>query len=147
MTFWHKKIFPVFWFGSLALFTVAAFPLIAGGAPVFVLFVPLFMAVFGYVFMRWLIFPLADEVFLTDDEEIVVRKGAYEDRFPISNIINVDSSMLVNPERITLTLEQPCTLGSEVIFSPPIRLWSFSRHPLALELIKRAHQARTEKRP
>lgn len=141
MTFWHKRAFPAFWFGFLALFICLAVPtIIKGGAPVFILIVPVMLAIFGYGLLRWLVFPLADEVFL-DEDDVIVRKGDVTARFPIRQIINVDSSIMTNPQRITLTLREPCALGREIIFSPPtsFRFFSVSRHPIAQELIARIH--------
>jgi hypothetical protein len=139
LTWWYKRGFPIYLFAFIALFTL--FVILAGvnqpvPAPVYLF--PAVMAVFGYVLLRWLVFPLADEVFLSDDQ-IIVRNGGEEDSFPITNIINVEASLMVNPERITLTLREPCRFGREVIFSPPVRWWPFTRHPLAEELIRRVN--------
>jgi hypothetical protein len=101
--------------------------------------VPLGMAVFGYVLMRWLVFSLVDEVWI-DGDDLVVRNQDDEDRFPITNIVNVDSSGMTNPERVVLTLRTPSRFGQEIAFSPPMRLWPFARHPLATELIRLAHR-------
>jgi hypothetical protein len=139
MTFWHRRVFPVFWFGFLTLWTVCAALLSRkAGPPLFVFFIPAVMAVFGYFLMRWLVFPLADEVFL-DEDEMIVRKNGKEVRFPVRQIMNVDSSMMTNPERITLTLREPTELGREIVFSPTFRFHLFSRHPIAEELIARAN--------
>jgi len=107
--------------------------------PAFTLFVPLGMAVFGYVLMRYLVFSLVDEVWI-DGDDLVVRNRDEEDRFRIANIVNVDSSGMTNPERIVLTLRTPSRFGQEIAFSPPMRLWPFGRHPLATELIRLAHR-------
>lgn len=139
-TWWYKRGFPILWFGFLAL-CVLLVALAAPGqqAPPEMVLVPAGMALFGYVLMRWLVFPLADEVYLSDDL-VIVRSGAEEDSFPITNIINVESSRMMHPERITLTLREPCRFGREVVFSPPTR-WglALTRHPLADELIRRAN--------
>ena len=139
MTFWHKRVFPAVSVGFLALWTSLAVPaIIKGGMPVFALLIPIGLAVFGYFFMRWLVFPLADEVFL-DGDDLLVRKNDLEARIPVRQIINVDSSMMTNPERITLSLREPCVFGHEIIFSPIHRFHLFSRHPIAEELIARAN--------
>ena len=108
-------------------------------APIFIVLLPIVMMVFGYVLMRNLIFDLVDEVFLNGDE-IIVRNFGEMDQFAVSNILNVDSTVTTNPERITLTLKEPCVFGSEVTFSPPMRFWPFGRHPVARELIELAHR-------
>jgi hypothetical protein len=139
MTIWHRRVFPFLLFGFLALWTSFAAPaIIKSGDSMFVLFIPVMLAIFGYFMMRWLVFPLADEVFL-DGDTVLVRKDGTEARFPVRHIINVDSSMMTNPERITLTLREPCELGREIVFMPTYRFHFFSRHPIAEELIAKAN--------
>ncbi len=136
---WHKKAFPTFWFGFIGIWSIFALSsVLQGDAPFFVLLIACGMAAVGYTFMRILIFPLADEVWI-DDENLLVRKGGEEDSFPISTIINVESSKMQNPEHITLTLRQQTKFGTEVVFSPPTRWWPFGRHPVAQELLSRVH--------
>ncbi len=138
-TWWHKNAFPMIFFGFLGLFTLAwMVGVIQQQVPAPPLLIPLGMAAFGYVLMRWLVFPLADEVWI-DSEDIVVRNSGQEERFPITNVLNVESQLFTNPERVILTLKQPCGLGREIVFSPPQRWWRLSRHPIAEELIRRAH--------
>lgn len=138
-TFFHKRFFPVIWFGFLSVFIVFA---IVGALhkemPPFVVLMPIAMMVFGYFFMKALVFDLMDEVYL-DGDQIIVRNSNEEDSFPIANILNVDSSTMTNPERITLTLRRPCRFGDTLTFSPPKRWWPFGRNPLAIELIRLAH--------
>lgn len=138
-TFWNRRVFPVLWFGFLALWSCAAgYGVFHKGVPIFVLLVPAVMAVFGFLMMRWLVFPLADEVFL-DGDEVIVRKGGREIRFPVRQIINVDSSVMTRPERITLLLREPCEWGREIVFTPTFHFRWFTRHPIAGELIARAN--------
>jgi hypothetical protein len=138
-TWWHKKAFPTIWFGFLAVFTcVWIIPVARGEVPAGTIFIPLGMAAFGYLLMRVLVFPLVDEVWI-DGDDLVVRNRDEEDRFPITNIVNVDNSWMTNPEQIRLTLRNPSRFGQEIVFSPPIRWWPFGRHPVSRELIARAH--------
>jgi hypothetical protein len=139
LTFWYRRVFPVFWFGFLALWTMFAtlWPG-RGHPPLFVLFFPAVMALAGYLMMRRLLFPLADEVFL-DGDEVIVRKNGKEIRFDVRQIINVDSSTLRSPQRITLTLRKPSELGREILFCPKYRFLLFSRHPTAEELIAKSN--------
>jgi hypothetical protein len=95
-TWWHKKAFPVVWFGFLGIFTVAWIPgVVRQRVPAPTLLIPLAMMVFGYVLMRLLIFGLVDEVWL-DDDHLIVRNREDEDRFPITNIVNVE--LLIHDE-------------------------------------------------
>jgi hypothetical protein len=138
-TFWYRRVFPVFWFGFLLLWTVFALLLSGNERPPRIIFlIPGVMAIFGYFMIRWLVLPLADEVFL-DGDEILVRKNGKKIRFSIRQILNVDSSMMTNPERITLTLREQSELGKEIAFSPTYRWHFFSRHPIAEELIAKSN--------
>jgi hypothetical protein len=142
LTFINKRVFPGLWFGLLAFFTCLALTgVFLRGEPIFILLVPIALAVIGYAVMRTLIFDLMDEVYL-DGDDLVVRNRGDEERIPLAHVINVNATLMTNPERITLTLSEPSQFGSEITFSPLHRWWPFSRHPLAKELIWRAQEAR-----
>jgi hypothetical protein len=141
-TFFNKRVFPFLWFGGIALVLSSTLPAVVRGADPMAVIVPLIMAAGGYLIMRMLIFDLMDEAYL-DGSDLVVRKSGEEERVPLSNVINVNATVLTNPERITLTLREPCRFGKEIVFSPPMRLMHLGRHPLAAELIELADAART----
>lgn len=144
-TWWWKSVFPALWYGFLIFATVAS--LIGAKAPgnqanppiplLLAIFVG--MGVFGYVLTRWLIFPLMDEVYLADDH-LLVRNRGEEDTIPLDNVVNVEGSVMMSPERITLTLREPSRFGREIIFCPPFRWWTLTRHPLADELMRLVHK-------
>lgn len=144
MTFFQKRVFPFLWFGFLAVMIVS---IINGQtrdgqhAPWPFLLVPVAMAMFGYLLFKALIFDLADEVHDLGDS-LLVRRNGMEATIPLPSIINVSSSALQNPQRITLTLREPCELGKEVAFMPPHQWNPFARNPLAAELIERIDAAR-----
>lgn len=138
LTWWHKRAFPTFWFGFLALFTLNWIPsVVRGEAPAATLAIPLGMAAFGAVLMCWLVFPLVDKVWI-DGDELVVRNHGQMDRFPIANVVDVDGSYMANPESIGLYLNTPCRFGKTIRFAAPFRLFMFGTHPLAQELIDRS---------
>jgi hypothetical protein len=151
MTFFYKRIFPMLWFGFLAFFVLMAVPVglafskTSNAVPILpFLFVPAFMAVFGYFLFRSLIFDLADEV-MDEGAALTVRKGKDVERIALEDIINVNSTMLVNPPRITLTLRRPCAFGEAVSFMPPARFAiasAFRIHPIAEDLIRRIEAKR-----
>ena len=65
LTFFYKRVFPVMWFGFLAVFFLTA--LMKGLAANSIsnlpfLIVPVVMAIIGYQFMKRMAFDLADEV-------------------------------------------------------------------------------------
>lgn len=139
LTWWYKKVFPAVWFGFLGFWTLAWIPgVVSGRVPALTLVGPPAMAIFGYALMRWLIFPLVDEVWI-ENNDLIVRNHGQEDRFPAANILNVESQVFANPERVVLTLREPCRFGGEILFVPPFRLIHVSRHPIAEELMHLAH--------
>jgi hypothetical protein len=140
-TFWYKWLFPIIWFGAMAAFAGNA--LLRNDPAQFLPFiiVPVLMAVFGYVIMRKLVFDLVDEVW-DDGTSLIIRNRGEEDRVPLSNIMNVSYSPLINPPRVTLTLRQPSNFGSEISFSAPVRFVPFAKSPVIEDLILRVDAAR-----
>jgi len=147
-TFLYKRIFPIFWFGFLAVFLATSH---FGGATrgnwMFVI-VPCGMAIFGFFLFRRLVWDLADEVVDGGDYLLVKFRGS-EERIPLSNIMNVSSSTNLNPPRIVLRLVRPGKFGSEVAFSPqrPFTFNPFARIPIAEDLIGRVYRARATHAP
>ena len=147
-TFFIKRVFPLLWFGFLAVFLVTS--LIAfrhapsNSAPLAILVVPLFMFGFAFVLMRRLIFDLADEVY-DDGDALQVRFGSEEERIQLSNIINISYAGFTNPPRVTLTLRQPGLFGKEVTFSPVQKLFGpllRTTNPIVTDLIERVEATR-----
>jgi hypothetical protein len=137
MTVFYKVFFPILWIGFTVVFTARV--AIVAGAPAVI---PAAIGLVVLFLNWWLTAPFADAVWLTHDDEVIVRKGGHEDRFPFRNVDHVDSWYYVNPERITLVLEEPCRFGREVAFLPPVTIrLPFTRHPLADELIEMVHRA------
>lgn len=142
-TFFFKRVFPVIWFGFLALFVLTSlFANYAGNAaPLPLVIIPAVMAVFGYVLLKKMVFDLADEV--TDGGDfLIVRFGTVQEQIALANIINISYSVMMNPPRVTLTLRQPCSFGKEVSFSPPVRWVPFAKSPIIGELIERIDASR-----
>src|SRR5262245_55305760 len=86
-TFLYKRIFPIVWFGMIALIVIVpVFRGVAGGhtVPVQVLVIPAILAAFGYVLMNKLIFDLVDEAW-DDGAQLVIRNKGQEDRIALSN--------------------------------------------------------------
>ncbi len=147
-TFFVKRVFPLLWFGFLAVFLVAT--LLAfrhasrNSPPVVIIFVPLFMLGFGYLLMRRLIFDLADEVY-DEGDALQVRFGRQEESIRLDNIINISYAGFTNPPRVTLTLRQPGIFGKEVTFSPIQKLFGpllRITNPIVTDLIERVEATR-----
>ena len=143
-TFFNKRIFPLLWFGMLALIVLG--PMRSGGAkedPAFLVF-PVLMAGVAFIFFRRVLWDLMDEVYDCGNF-LLVRKAGEEDSIPLANIMNVSVSNFQNPPRITLRLIRPCRFGNDVAFLP---IKSFTFNPFAKsqigeDLIKRVYEVRS----
>jgi hypothetical protein len=148
MTFFYKRVFPIIWFGFLALFMGIPFAksLFAGsvsGPPIEVLLVPAIMMVVGYFMMKKFVFDLVDEV-LDAGDALLIRNGHLEDRIALADITNVGYAQFMNPPRVTLSLRNPGVFGDRVSFCAPVSLMpTFSTSPIVDELIRRIDAART----
>ena len=145
-TFFHKRAFPVLWFGIIGI--SAAISLWSGAfekAPM-ALIAPVFLGALGFFLMRHLVWDLADEVFDGGDY-LLVRNRGVEERIPLSNIMNVSASTMVNPARITLRLAERGRFGNEIVFSPArsMSFNPFARSAVAEDLIVRVDKARTQR--
>lgn len=126
----------------LAFFVISALALNHGhGVPVALLIGPGILAVFGYFIMKKLVFGLADEVSDAGDS-LIVRIGSKQERIPLSEIINISYSYMMNPSRVTLTLRTPTRFGKEISFLPPQRFLPFAKSPIIADLIERIDAAR-----
>jgi hypothetical protein len=146
-TIWfHKRLFPVIWFGFLLLFVIVAVSTGASRKDFVLLVIPVAMGVFGYFLMKSLIWNLVDEVYDCGDE-LLVRNRGDEDRIGLSSIMNVSVTTFMNPPRITLRLISPSKFRNEIAFSPvkPFTLNPFAKNPVAEDLIERVYRARAER--
>lgn len=144
-TWFLKKAFPVLLVGFLAIFVPIVIRRGKQQDLVFLVF-PAFMAVFAFFLMKKLVWDLADEVYDCGDSLLVKNRGQ-EDRVEFSNIMNVSSSMLVNPPRITLRLVNVSKFGNEISFSPArgFTLNPFAKDRVSENLMVRAWEARTRR--
>lgn len=144
MTFFYKRVFPIFWFGFLTLFMIGptAVAWSSGQAPQPMFFImPVIMMVVGYAIMKKMVFNLVDQVF-DDGDALLVKNGSQEDRIPLADITNVSYVQMMNPPQVTLSLRQPTSFGDKVTFCAPTRFIPFATSPLIDDLIKRVDAAR-----
>jgi hypothetical protein len=150
-TIFNKRVFPLVWFGFLAIFVLTALSGLSKRGRVIdalpFLIGPAVMGLFGFFMMRTLIWSLADEVYDCGDF-LLVKNNGQEESIALSNIMNVGASLMMNPPRITLRLAQPGVFGKEVAFLPArsFSLNPFKQEPLVEDLIVRVDRARS-KRP
>jgi len=149
-TFFYKRVFPVLWLGGVAVFLLVmlANPPRQGGPAFPFLFVPALMLVLGFALMRKLVFDLVDEVWL-DGESLLVKNRQQEIRIALYDVLNVNSTTLTNPRRISLRLRADSRFGRDIAFMPnsPRGLFgAFRSDPIADELIQRVDAARQGRR-
>jgi hypothetical protein len=148
MTFFYKKVFPIFWFGFLTLFMIGpvAVGWSSGQAPQPMFFiVPIFMMVFGYFIMKKMVFSLVDQVFDVGDA-LLVKNGSQQEQIPLADITNISYVQMMNPPQVTLSLRQPTSFGDKVTFCAPTRFIPFATSPVIDDLIKRVDAARNRRR-
>ena len=144
MTFFYKRVFPIFWFGFLTLIMIGptAVGWSSGQAPQPMFFImPIIMMVVGYVIMKKMVFNLVDQVF-DDGDSLLVKNGSQEDRILLADITNISYAQMMNPPQVTLSLRQPATFGDKVTFCAPTRFIPFATSPVIDDLIKRVDAAR-----
>ena len=135
MTFFYKRVFPVIWFGFLALFI--AVPFFSFSNAGHSAMPPLEF----YFVLKKLVFDLVDEVW-DDGASLLIRNRGDEARVNLSDIKNVSYSPFINPPRVTLSLRTPTVFGDEITFNAPTRFMPFSPSSIIKELINRIDLAR-----
>ncbi len=147
-TFFYKRVFPVVWFGFLALFLVISLfvvPRTSQTATLPLLIMPIVMMIFGYFIMTKFIFDLVDEVW-DDGDVLVVTNRDQTERLALADIKNVNYAAFINPPRVTLSLRRPSGFGDKVTFCAPLRFVPLSTSPIIDELIERIDSARQRQR-
>jgi len=147
MTFFYKRVFPVIWFGFLAVFFLVA--LVKGSAADPIsnlpsLIIPVVMAIIGYQIMKKMAFHLVDQVFDLGDA-LLVRNGGQEERIVLADIKNVNFFPYMSPPQVTLSLRRASVFGDTIVFCAPARLMPLSPSPTIEKLIDRIDAARRER--
>ena len=140
-TFYFKKFFPSLWFGFLAFFLITSLTSGATNESMMFLIAPIFMAIFGFLFFKKLLWDLADEVY-DEGESLLFRKNGKEQRVMLKDIINISYAQMSSPERVVLQVRSEGAIGKELAFNPPLRFNPFSKNPLITNLIGRVDRAR-----
>ena len=142
-TFLYKKLFPLLWFGFLAIFLcVGLLANLTGNSPgIMFVVIPIGMIVFGYFLMKKLVWDLIDEVY-DEGTGLLFRNRGNEFRVNLKDIKNVSYTTMVNPPRVTLSIRYPTDLGDELSFSPPASWIPFKKNKDIEELFVRIDKAR-----
>lgn len=139
-----KRGFPLLWFGVLAavLMTLLLSGAAAEGPIVLMMLVPIGMAVFGYIFMKVMVFDLMDAVYDEGDSLLFVNKGK-EVRVALTDIRNISYAKMMNPPRVTVSLRVDTEFGRDLTFTPPRNFLAFGKNTDIEDLIDRIDQAKT----
>ena len=147
MTFFYKRVFPVIWFGFLAVFFLVALAKGSAADPISnlpSLIIPVVMAIIGYQIMKKMAFNLIDQVFDLGDA-LLVRNGDREERIALADIKNVNYSPYINPPQVTLSLRRPTVFGDTIAFCAPFRIMPLSSSPIIDRLVDRVDAARQKR--
>ena len=147
MTFFYKRVFPVIWFGFLAVFFLVALAKGSAADPISnlpSLIIPVVMAIIGYQIMKKMAFHLVDQVFDLGDA-LLVRNGGQEERIALADIKNVNFFPYMSPPQVTLSLRRASLFGDTIVFCAPARLMPLSPSPTIEKLIDRIDAARRER--
>ena len=145
MTFFYKRVFPVIWFGFLAVFFLVALVKGSPADPISnlpSLIIPVVMAIIGYQIMKKMAFH--DQVYDLGDA-LLVRNGGQEERIALADIKNVNFFPYMSPPQVTLSLRRASLFGDTIVFCAPARLMPLSPSPTIEKLIDRIDAARRER--
>jgi hypothetical protein len=144
-TFLYKRIFPIVWFGIMAVLFFVGLLKVLGADSISnaqFLIMPALMAIIGYQFMKKLAFNLVDEVSDAGDA-LIVRNGGREERIALADIKNVNYFPYGSPPQVTLSLRRPSMFGDTIVFCGPARFMPLSSSPIAeSKLVDRIDAAR-----
>jgi len=131
------------WFGFLFYFVLTSIFAKSeqNGFDIMFIAIPIFMAVFGYIIMKKLVFDLIDEVH-DEGSSLLFKNSGQEVRVSLKDIKNVSYSFMINPPKVTLRLRHKTELGDELSFSPPSSFIPFKKNRDIEELIDRIDKAR-----
>ena len=144
LTFFYKRVFPIFWFGFLTLFMIGptAVAWSSGQSPQPMFFIMPIIHDGGRlchhekdgVQSRRQVFDVGDA--------LLVKNGSLQEQIPLADITNISYAQMMNPPQVTLSLRQPTSLGDKVTFCAPTRFIPFATSPVIDDLIKRVDAAR-----
>ena len=145
-TFFYKRIFPVLFFGVVAmLFLVGLFRVVDSDPILYLPFVivPVLMGIFSYQYIKKFSYNLVDEV-LDVGDALLVRSGGREERIALADITNVNYLPYGNPSQVSLSLRRPSVFGDTIVFCGPTRFMPLSSDPIIEKLIHRIDAARQD---
>ncbi|EPJ8340021.1 hypothetical protein M0H57_003925 [Proteus mirabilis] len=107
----------------------------------FLILIPILMFIFGCFFFKKTIWSAADDVFDFNDH-LLVKKGAVEETIFLKDILSVEGR-LGSPERVIISFRDSKGEVMKVMFHPKTRIFTFSVHPVVLDLNRRFREAKS----
>ena len=143
--FFHKKVFPILWFGFLAFFALTIFtplPKEINLDDMMLYAAPFLMAAFGYFLLKKIVFDLIDEVY-EEGETLIFKNKGKTVRVDFREVREVKYKAHMNPPKVTISLRRETELGSQLSFRP-LKNSAFLKkeNPEVLDLIDRIDKAK-----
>ena len=139
-TVFLKKVFPIIWFGMLAVIAIPTY--LGSSKPPLIFYVmPLLMAVFGFFLIKKLIWDLCDEVY-DHGTHLEFHKNGKTQTVLLNDIMNINYTKITSPERVEIIVRKDGDIGKELVFSLPTRFNPFSKSTVITELMERVDNAR-----
>ncbi|GGW74069.1 hypothetical protein [Alishewanella tabrizica] len=107
----------------------------------FLTLIPILMFILGCFFFKKIIWSAADDVFDFNDH-LLVKKGAVEETIFLKDILSVEGR-LGSPERVIISFRDSKGEVMKVMFHPKTRIFTFSVHPVVLDLNRRFREAKS----
>jgi hypothetical protein len=148
-TYLQRRVFPIIWYGFLALFLGVSLVIRAKRKPgdelIPIWLFPLAVAVFGFFGMKHFVFGLADEVW-DAGSDLIVKNHGIERRVELKDIIDAKYTALLRRSRETLTLAEPPDGANVVTFRPPFKFFPHTMPRIVMDLFLRIEAARNSSR-
>ncbi|MGC6459404.1 MAG: hypothetical protein ACON4R_13670 [Akkermansiaceae bacterium] len=142
LAIFYKRVFPSIMFAVIAIFFLVSLSQVnSNEIGVIILLFPLAMAAICYLVMKCFVWNLVDEVWDHDDF-LIVKNKSKEVRIDLLDVEQIKHSNFVNPTTVSIILRKPREFGRIVKFTPPFRLITLGRPPVATELIRRINSMR-----
>ncbi|WP_189433759.1 hypothetical protein [Alishewanella longhuensis] len=107
----------------------------------FLTLIPILMFIFGCIFFKKIIWSAADDV-LDYNDHLLIKNGAVEQTIFLKDILSVEGR-LGSPERIIISFRDSRGEVMKVMFHPKTRIFTFSVHPVVLDLNRRLRDAKS----
>lgn len=145
-TFFLKVLFPVIGIGVFAGMTILLFarvpasPGSSGALPPATRWILLLATIAGSAVIYWACIRLK-RVDL-DRRALYISNYLTEITVPLRDVVDITENRWVNPNTVTIRLRRDLGFGTRIVFTPTVRWFAFSPHPIVAELRAAVEHAR-----